>query len=94
MTKTLKTVLPVIGALTGLAAILILIKKKFCKCKKCENCGCDDPETVEDFVEEATEEPKPEEPKPEEPKPEEPSPEAVAEEFKDYADVELPKPEN
>ena len=60
MTKTIKTVLAVIGALTAICGVLLLLKKlgliKVC-CKKCgkEKCECDKPETVEDFVEEAVE---------------------------------------
>ncbi|MBR3077599.1 MAG: hypothetical protein IKQ54_05155 [Oscillospiraceae bacterium] len=101
MTKTIKTVLAVIGALTAICGVLLLLKKlgliKVC-CKKCgkEKCECDKPETVEDFVEEAAEavEDKVKEVKEAvEEKVEEAKEkaEAIAEEFKDYADVELPK---
>lgn len=101
MNKTFKTVLAIIGAVTALCAILLIIKKKLgCKCC-CSNdancgCGCDKPDTVEDFVEAATEtaEKKVEEVKEtaeEAQKAAEEKAEAIAEEFKDYADVELPK---
>lgn len=101
MTKTIKTVLAIIGALTAVCGVLLLLKKLGllkCCCKKCgkEECECEKPETVEDFVEEATEavEDKVEEVKDAvEEKVEEAKEkaEAIAEEFKDYADVELPK---
>lgn len=97
MKNLYKTIFAVIGALTAIAGVLLLLKKLgiLCKCKCCcseEN----DPETVEDFVEEATE--KVEAAAEEaceavEEKTEEvcDAAEKVAEEFKDYADVELPK---
>ena len=102
MTKTIKTVLAIIGAITAICGVLLLLKKLGCLKKCCCKCGkdpceCDDkPETVEDFVEEATEavEEKAEELKEAvEEKLEEAKEkaEAIAEEFKDYADVELPK---
>ena len=100
MTKTIKTVLAVIGALTAVCGVLLLLKKLGCFKKCCKNCGkedceCETPETVEDFVEEATEavEEKAEDladavqETVEEAKE---KAEAIAEEFKDYADVELP----
>ena len=98
MTKTIKTVLAVIGALTAICGVLLLLKKlgliKVC-CKKCgkEKCECDKPETVEDFVEEAVEDKVKEVKEAVEEKVEEAKEkaEAIAEEFKDYADVELPK---
>ena len=105
MSKTIKTVLAIVGALSAICAVLLLLKKKF-GCKKCckNDCGCDFdlPETVEDFVADATEaaEDKADafietvedvrdavEDKVEEAKE---KAEAIAEEFKDYADVELP----
>ena len=88
MSKTIKTVLAILGALTAICAVLLILKKKFgckkCCCKKDGDCGCE-PETVEDFVEEATDaaQEKVEEAKD--------TAAAIAEEFKDYADVELPE---
>lgn len=98
MNKTITTVLAIIGALAAICAALMLIKKKFgckCCCMDEDECSCGKPETVEDFVENATEtvadkveearndvEDKVEEAKE--------KAEAIVEEFKDYADVELP----
>lgn len=104
MDKTIKTVLAIVGALALICGVLLLLKKKFGRCKKCGKnpCACDKPETVEDFVEEATEAAKEKaeevketveevkeavEEKVEEAKK---TAEAIVEEFKDYADVELP----
>ena len=98
MDKTIKTVLAIVGALTAICAVLLILKKKFgckCCCKKDEGCKCDKPDTVEEFVEEAVEEAKE---KVEEVKDAvadavdsaAEKAEAIAEEFKDYADVELP----
>ena len=87
MNKLLKNILALVGCLAALAAIALVLKKFFCK-KKCECENCDD---VEDFVEQATEQV---EDAVEEAKEKvEEKAEAVAEEFKDYADVELPKEE-
>ena len=58
MDKTIKTVLAIVGAIAVICGVLLLLKKKFgCCCKKCGKspCECDKPETVEDFVEEASE---------------------------------------
>ena len=57
MDKTVKTILAVVGAIAVICGILLLLKKKFGCCKKCgkDPCECDKPETVEDFVEEASE---------------------------------------
>lgn len=94
MDKTIKTVLAIVGALTALCAALLIVKKLFgCKrcCKKDKGCCCDKPDSVEAFAEEAQD-------KVEEIKDAvadaadsaEEKAEAIAEEFKDYADVELP----
>ena len=90
--QTIKTILAVIGAVAAICAVLMLLKKKFgckCCCQDDGDCCCNKPDTVEDFVEEATEtlEEKAEEVK----EAAEEKAEAIAEEFKDYADVELPK---
>lgn len=105
MSKTIKTVLAILGALTAICAVLLILKKKFgckkCCCKKDGDCGCE-PETVEDFVEEATDaaqetaeavQEKAEELKDaaQEKVEEAKDTAAIAEEFKDYADVELPE---
>ena len=99
MDKTIKTVLAVVGAIATLCAVLLLLKKKFGCCKCCKDeCKCDKPDSVEDFVEEATEAvcEKAEEVKEaveevvDEAKE---KAEAIAEEFKDYADVEQSKEE-
>ena len=97
MTNTIKTVLAIIGAVATLCTILLILKKKFGCCKKCgkKECECDKPETVEDFVEEATEAVEDKAEQLEETveahaEQAEEKAEAIAEEFKDYADVELP----
>ena len=43
MTKTIKTVLAIIGAVATLCTILLILKKKFGCCKKCgkKECECD-----------------------------------------------------
>ena len=101
MDKMMKTVFAVIGALAAIAAFLLLLKKLGCKCKG--KCCCKEkeeelPETVEDFVEEAAEKVEEAKEKVEEAVEEvaeqvEDKAAAVAEEFKDYADVELPAQE-
>ena len=97
-TKLMK-IFAVIGALAACTAVVALLIKKFgCKCKKCECCENDDPETVEDFVEEAAEKAENAAEAVEEKTEEvleaaEDKTEQIAEEFKDYADVELPKQE-
>ncbi len=56
MTKTVKIVLAVVGALVVICGVLLLLKKKFGgNCKICgkKSCKCGDTDTVEDFVEEA-----------------------------------------
>ena len=80
MDKMYKTLFAIIGVVAALAAIALVVKKFLCKGKQCKCCG----DTVEDFVEEAAE-------KAEDAAEE--KAEAIAEEFKDYADVELPKEE-
>jgi hydrogenase maturation factor HypE len=104
MDKTIKTILAVIGAAATLCAILLVLKKKFGDCDKCgkKDCECDEPETVEDFLEEAAEavKDKAEEAKDKAEEVKEAveeavedakeKAEAIVEEFKDYADVELP----
>ena len=99
-------ILAIIGAITAACAALFLLRKKLaCLFKKNCNCckDCDQPETVEDFVEEGAETVKEAvdeaaekaedvveevEETAEEAKE---KAEAIAEEFKDYADVEQPK---
>ena len=92
MDKLLKNILALVGCLAALAAIALVLKKFLCKknCDECENCDCNT-DDVEDFVEQAAD--KVEEAVEEAKDEAEEKAEAVAEEFKDYADVELPKEE-
>lgn len=98
--KTLTKVLAVIGAIAAIAALIYIFRDKIaallekCPCLKgkCEKAACDidelegsveeaiekAEETVEDFVEDAAAAAKE-------------KAEAIAEEFKDYADVEKPE---
>ena len=98
----------IIGAIAAACAVLFLLRKKIAALFK-KNCKCckegDEPETVEDFIEEAAEDVKEavdaaaekaeevvEEAKETAEEAKEKA-EAIAEEFKDYADVEQPKEE-
>lgn len=101
--KTITTILAVIGALATVAALLYIFRDKLAAlCKKCTGRDCELPETAEDAVEavkeaaedaaetvKQTAEAVVEDVKDTAKEAEEKAA-AIAEEFKDYADVELP----
>ncbi len=106
MKSSVIKLLAIIGAITALCTVLFLLRKKIAALFK---KGCckegEEPETIEDFVEEAAGDVKEavdnaaekvedvvEEAKETAEQAKEKA-EAIAEEFKDYADVELPKEE-
>ena len=108
MKKSVIKLLAIIGAITAVCTVLFLLRKKIAAMFK-KNCKCckdgEEPETVEDFIEETTEDVKDavdavaektedvvEEVKDNAEEAKQKA-EAIAEEFKDYADVELPKEE-